>query len=220
MDSDDYLMLSGIQHFAFCKRQWALIHLEQFWKENHFTFQGRQMHKNVDNPCFTESRGDVLISRAVPLVSHDLKITGIADVVEFHRSESGISIPGKQGFWSVLPVEYKVGKKKAGDWDNVQLCAQALCLEEMCRCSISRGSIYYGKTRRRVDVVFDDELRNLVRELVSQMYELYDSESTPRAVYEKHCESCSLIDFCLPHASERNVSVGSYVNSVFGGHHA
>ncbi len=220
MDSDDYLMLSGIQHFAFCKRQWALIHLEQLWKENQFTFHGRQMHKNVDNPCFTESRGDVLISRAVPLVSHDLKITGIADVVEFHRSESGISIPGKQGFWSVFPVEYKAGKKKAGKWDDVQLCAQALCLEEMCRCSIDWGSIYYGKTRRRVDVIFDEELRSLVRNLVAQMYELYDSGSTPRAVYEKQCESCSLIDFCLPRASERNVSVGSYVNSLFGGRHA
>lgn len=220
MDSDDYLMLSGIQHFAFCKRQWALIHLEQLWKENQFTFHGRQMHKNVDNPCFTESKGDVLISRAVPLVSHDLKITGIADVVEFHRSESGISIPGKQGFWSVFPVEYKAGKKKAGKWDDVQLCAQALCLEEMCRCSIDWGSIYYGKTRRRVDVIFDEELRSLVRNLVAQMYELYDSGSTPRAVYEKQCESCSLIDFCLPRASERNVSVGSYVNSLFGGRHA
>ena len=94
------------------------------------------MHKNVDNPCFTENRGDVLISSAVPLVSHDLKITGIADVVEFHRSESGISILGKRGFWSVFPVEYKAGKKKAGDWDEVQLCAQALLLARHLRGDI------------------------------------------------------------------------------------
>ncbi|MDO5845273.1 MAG: Dna2/Cas4 domain-containing protein, partial [Methanocorpusculum sp.] len=115
MDTDDYLLLSGIQHFAFCKRQWALIHIEQAWQENHLTFSGQIMHKNADDPFFTESRGDVLISRAVPVVSHKLRIYGIADVVEYHRTERGITIPNRSGFWKIVPVEYKSGKKKSDD---------------------------------------------------------------------------------------------------------
>ena len=178
------------------------------------------MHKNADNPWFTESRGDVLVSRAVPLVSHSLRLTGIADVVEFHRSDFGLIIPGRRGFWSVLPVEYKAGKKKIDDCDEVQLCAQALCLEEMCNVEIPCGYIYYGKTHRRTEVDFDETLRSEVRLLVSQMYEIYDAGMTPRAVYAKHCDSCSLIDICLPQVSENNVSVNSYLDSSFGDYNA
>jgi CRISPR-associated exonuclease Cas4 len=211
MDPDDYLMLSGIQHFAFCRRQWALIHIEQVWKENVLTFGGRQMHRNADDPFFTESRGDVLISRSVPLVSHTLKIYGVADVVEYHRSDSGVAIPGREGRWTVVPVEYKSGKRKPDDRDEVQLCAQAICLEEMYRTRIERGYLYYGKTRRRTEVALDDELRRRVAELVAGMYALYDAGITPPAVLLPHCKNCSLIDLCLPAVSSRRRSVDRYL---------
>ena len=152
------------------------------------------MHRNADDPFFTESRGDVLISRSVPLVSHALKIYGVADVVEYHRSDEGVMIPGREGRWTVVPVEYKAGRKKPDDRDEVQLCAQAICLEEMYRTRIERGYLYYGKTRRRVEVFFDDELRNRVAELVAGMYALYDAGITPPAVLLPHCKNCSLIE--------------------------
>jgi len=211
MDPDDYLMLSGIQHFAFCRRQWALIHIEQVWKENVLTFGGRQMHRNADDPFFTESRGDLLISRSVPLVSHTLQIYGVADVVEYHRSDSGVVIPGREGHWTAVPVEYKAGKRKSDDRDEVQLCAQAICLEEMYRTRIEYGYLYYGKTRRRTEVALDDELRRRVAELVAGMYALYDAGITPPAVLLPHCKNCSLIDLCMPTVSSRRRSVDRYL---------
>ncbi|MCQ1538354.1 CRISPR-associated protein Cas4 [Methanocalculus taiwanensis] len=204
-------MLSGIQHFAFCRRQWALIHIEQLWKENVLTFGGRQMHRNADDPFFTESRGDLLISRSVPLVSHSLKVYGIADVVEYHRSDTGVAISGREGYWTVVPVEYKAGRKKPDDRDEVQLCAQAICLEEMYRTRIEKGYLYYGKTRRRTEVLFDDEIRRRVAELVAGMYELYDAGITPPALLLPHCKNCSLIDLCMPNVSSRRRSVDRYL---------
>ncbi|WP_255332296.1 CRISPR-associated protein Cas4 [Methanocalculus taiwanensis] len=211
MNPDDYLLLSGIQHFAFCRRQWALIHIEQLWKENVLTFGGRQMHRNADDPFFTESRGDLLISRSVPLVSHSLKVYGIADVVEYHRSDTGVAISGREGYWTVVPVEYKAGRKKPDDRDEVQLCAQAICLEEMYRTRIEKGYLYYGKTRRRTEVLFDDEIRRRVAELVAGMYELYDAGITPPALLLPHCKNCSLIDLCMPNVSSRRRSVDRYL---------
>ncbi len=216
MNPDDYLLLSGIQHFAFCRRQWALIHIEQLWKENVLTFGGRQMHKNADDPFFTESRGDVLISRSVPQVSHTLKVYGVADVVEYHRSGAGVTISGREGCWTVVPVEYKAGRKKPDDRDEVQLCAQAICLEEMYRTRIERGYLYYGKTRRRTEVYFDDELRRRVAELVAGMYALYDAGITPPAVLLPHCKSCSLVDLCMPTVSSRKRSVDRYLAACIG----
>lgn len=216
MNPDDYLLLSGIQHFAFCRRQWALIHIEQLWKENVLTFGGRQMHRNADDPFFTESRGDVLISRSVPLVSHVLKIYGVADVVEYHRSDTGITISGREGCWIAVPVEYKAGKKKPDDRDEVQLCAQAICLEEMYQAQIERGYLYYGKTWRRTEVLFDDELRRRVSELVAGMYALYDTGITPPAVLLPHCKNCSLVELCMPAVSSRGRSVDRYLVICIG----
>jgi len=216
MNPDDYLLLSGIQHFAFCRRQWALIHIEQLWKENVLTFGGRQMHRNADDPFFTESRGDVLISRSVPLVSHALKIYGVADVVEYHRSDEGVVISGREGCWTVVPVEYKAGKRKPDDRDEVQLCAQATCLEEMYRTRIEFGYLYYGKTRRRTEVFFDDELRRRVSELVAGMYALYDAGITPPAVLLPHCKNCSLVELCMPAVSSRGRSVDRYLAACIG----
>lgn len=216
MNPDDYLLLSGIQHFAFCRRQWALIHIEQLWKENVLTFGGRQMHRNADDPFFTESRGDVLISRSVPLVSHALKIYGIADVVEYHRSDTGVVIPGRDRCWTVVPVEYKAGKKKPDDRDEVQLCTQAICLEEMYRTRIEFGYLYYGKTRRRTEVLLANDLRNRVVELVAEMYALYDAGTTPPAVLLPHCKNCSLVELCMPTVSSRKRSVDRYLAACIG----
>lgn len=209
-DTEEYLLLSGIQHFAFCKRQWALIHIEQVWQENYQTISGKIMHKNADDPFFTESRGDVLISRAVPLVSHKLRIYGIADVVEYYRSEKGFTIPNRSGFWKIIPVEYKSGKKKSDDCDEVQLCCQAICLEEMTDSEIPCGYLYYGKTKRRTEVIFDDSLRERVSSIISEMYSLTDKGITPQPELKKSCESCSLVNICIPQLSSKK-SVDSYL---------
>lgn len=210
MDSDDYLLLSGIQHFAFCKRQWALIYIEQLWQENYLTFSGKLMHNNADDPFFTESRGDVLISRAMPVVSHKLKVYGVADVVEFHRSDAGFEIPNRSGYWKAIPVEYKVGKKKSDDCDKVQVCCQAMCLEEMTNTEIPFGYLFYGKTRRRLEVVFDDDLRDEVKCMISEMYSILEKGITPKPELKKACQSCSLVNLCLPQLSSCK-NVDSYI---------
>lgn len=215
MISDDYLMLSGIQHFAFCKRQWALIHIEQQWQENSLTFSGQLLHKKTDNPHITECRGDLIISRAMPIQSHSLCVSGIADVVEFHRSTDGVVLPGQDGYWQVVPVEYKVGKKKPGDCDAVQVCAQAICLEEMFHTIIPYGYLYYGKTRRRTEIVFTEVLRKRVSDLVSEMYRLFELGITPPAVCGSYCRSCSLVDVCLPEMMDGRISVSEYMNRMF-----
>ena len=154
----DLLMLSALQHLLFCERQCALIHVEQQWEENRYTAEGRILHERVDDSR-PESRGDVRVEFGVALRSMRLGLVGKADVVEFHRptatSHKRLSPQG----WVPFPVEYKRGRPKKKDWDKVQLCAQALCLEEMLDCAVSSGALFYGKTRRRVDVVFDGELR-------------------------------------------------------------
>ena len=197
-DADDYLMLSGIQHFSYCKRQWALIHLEGVWAENTRTFGGGQMHERADDPFFVQSRGQVRISRAMPLVSHQLELTGISDVVEFYQSPSGITLPGEEGLWQIRPVEYKYGRPKEDHCDLVQLTAQAICLEEMFQTTIKEGAIYYGQTRHRVDVVFTEELRQETKALAAEMYEWLESGQLPPAHYQASCKNCSLYDLCAP----------------------
>ena len=149
---DDYLLLSGIQHFAFCRRQWALIHIEQQWEENIRTFEGRVLHENAHNSELREKRGDVLTIRAMKVVSRSMGISGECDVVEFHRSENGVPLQGQKGLFCVIPVEYKRGVPKKHDADELQLTAQAMCLEEMLFTRIERGFLYYGETRRRVEI--------------------------------------------------------------------
>ena len=175
---DDLLMLSGIQHFAFCERQWALIHIEQQWAENMRTVEGTHMHERVDDPFASEVRGSVITLRSVSMVSYRLGLYGVADVVEFIRSENeeGVGMEGYPGKWCPVPVEYKRGKPKPDERDEVQLCAQAICLEEMFNTKILRGSLYYAETRRRVIVELTAELRQTVFEISRKMHELFDGE--------------------------------------------
>ena len=190
---DDLIQLSSLQHFMFCERQCALIHIEQLWSENLFTAEGRIMHDKADSNKF-ESRGNVRIDYSVPLRSLRLGLVGKADVVEFHKHGD---------MWIPFPVEYKRGKPKMDDSDKVQLCAQAICLEEMMKVEIPEGALFYGQTRRREDVVFDEKLKRETEEAAKKVHELIESGITPKAEYSKKCERCSLLHLCLPKANSR-----------------
>lgn len=195
---EEFLQLSGLQHFQFCRRQWALIHIEQQWAENFRTADGEIFHENAHNGEMTESRGDLLITRDMRIFSATLGISGACDVLEFHRGEHGIPLRNRDGLWQPFPVEYKRGRPKAHNADELQLCAQALCLEEMLCCEIPKGALYYGEPRRRTDVVFTPELRQEVRSLLEEMHALYARGHTPKVKTGKSCNACSLKELCLP----------------------
>lgn len=197
-NEEEYLLLSGLQHFAFCRRQWALIHVEAQWAENYRTADGQLMHSNAHDASFCESRGDTLIQRSVRIHSSSLGVSGECDVLEFHKNDGGITLSGRNGNWQPYPVEYKRGKPGTTEGDALQLCGQALCLEEMLCCSIPCGALYYGEIHRRVPVEFTTELRARVRELLSEMHGLYSRGYTPRVMPHKGCGACSLKELCLP----------------------
>lgn len=195
---DEYLQLSGIQHFAFCRRQWALIHIEQQWEENLLTVDGDIMHENVHDFGFREKRGDVVTVRAMAVSSSRLGINGECDAVEFRRSPDGINIFGMDGNYSVTPIEYKRGKPKENECDALQLMAQALCLEDMLCCEIPFGYLYYGEIRHRVKVIFDDELRRRTEEMIAEMHMYFKRHYTPKVKRTRSCNACSLKNICLP----------------------
>lgn len=195
---DEYLMLSGIQHFVFCKRQWALIHVEQQWEENFRTMDGQIMHRNAHEGLLHERRGNTIVVRALPIASAELGLSGECDVVEFCRDKTGIELQGLQGKYVVIPVEYKRGEPKDSDCDIVQLTAQAMCLEEMLCCEILRGYIFYGENRRRFLVEFDDSLRERTRALIQEMHSMFERRHTPKVKRSKACNACSLKNICLP----------------------
>ena len=203
---DELLPISALQHLLFCERQCALIHIEQAWSENRFTAEGRLLHERADSGEW-ETRGQVRTERTVPLRSLRLGLSGQADVVEFHKISNSTG-------WQPFPVEYKRGSPKAADWDKVQLCAQALCLEEMLGRSVPAGAIYYGKNRRRQAVDFDQKLRQQTETAAARLHQLLASRVTPPAHYEKKCESCSLLDQCLPKVVGRGKDVKQYLESM------
>ena len=207
---DDYLMISGIQHFKFSRRQWALIHIEQQWAENVHTVVGEQMHKKVHDPYVNEKRKGVLITRALPVSSRLLGISGECDVVEFHEKEDGIKLAGHRGFYDIYPIEYKKGKPKQTEEDILQLTAQTMCLEEMFSADISEAALFYGETRRREPVRITDELRGQVKEIVAEMHQYYTRKYTPHVKTSKKCTSCSLKDICIPRL-EKAGSVRTYM---------
>lgn len=210
---DEYLMISGIQHFVFCRRQWALIHIEQQWEENVHTVIGELMHKKAHDPQLTEKRKDVLITRALPVSSRKLGISGECDVVEFHRKADGVKLHGHRGLYEIYPIEYKKGKPKESQEDIFQLAAQILCLEEMFSADISEGALFYGETRRRETVRMTEELRRQVRDMVEEMHQYYGRKYTPQVKYSKRCGSCSLKDICMPKIGKAS-SVKQYVTQA------
>lgn len=212
-NEDEYLMLSGIQHFKFCKRQWALIHIEQQWAENVKTIEGKHLHEKADQPFIREKRKNKLIVRGMPIQSRVLKINGICDVVEFIKDDNGVEIVGEQGKYIPVPVEYKRGKPKRDETDIVQLAAQAICLEEMLVCEVNKGYMFYDEIKQRVEVPITDELKEQVQLLVSEMQIYYGRKHTPKVKSGKHCKSCSLQHVCLPHMMERQ-TVKSYIEGM------
>ncbi len=170
---DEYLQLSGIQHYCYCPRQWGLIHIAQIWSDDARTSSGNIMHRNADDPFSDEVRGGVITSRAIPVSSPRLGLSGRCDVVEFHPSDEGYEVRGHDGRYLIVPVEYKVGHRKRGDWDAIQLCAQAMALEETMDVEICYGFLYYGSERRRQRVEFTRELRDRVCEVSGQMHSLF-----------------------------------------------
>lgn len=209
-ETHEYLSLSGIQHYAFCPRQWALIHVEQQWEENILTFRGQELHQKTNDPFVVEKRNNKIIARAVPIVSHALRLYGVADVVEFIRADEGIKLQGRSGLWWPQPVEYKVGKPKPKNWDLLQLCAQAVCLEEMFGVVLKQGQIFYGKTRRRLEVILDKNLRTETRQVAKLMHETFNAGITPPAEYSSACDRCSLVKLCTPKLAEKK-SVKDYL---------
>ncbi|MCZ2097037.1 MAG: CRISPR-associated protein Cas4 [Anaerolineae bacterium] len=208
---EEWLQLSGIQHFVFCRRQWALIYVEQQWQENALTAEGRLMHDRADDPFLTEKRGGAIIARSVPVSSPTLGLTGICDVVEFTQAADGVQLPGRAGFYQPAPVEYKRGRQKHDACDEAQLCAQAICLEEMLVTVIPHGYVFYGQTRRRVQVDFTDDLRALVREAAREMHAYFQRGYTPRVKPSKACRSCSLAETCLPDMQVGRLPASRYI---------
>jgi len=203
-------MLSGIQHFQFCKRQWALIHIEQQWADNVRTIEGDYLHRHADQPFAREKRGDRLIVRAMPVKSETLGITGVCDVVEFIRDDHGVPISGAEGKYLAYPVEYKRGKPKKGDEDVVQLAAQAICLEEMLLCKVEAGFLFYNEIKHRVEVPLTSEVKQQVRHLVAEMHDYYARRHTPKVKTGPFCKNCSLQHVCLPDLMNKR-TVRSYI---------
>ena len=197
-NEDAYLLLSGIQHFSFCRRQWALIHIEQVWHENARTAEGHLIHERVHSTGETDFRNGVLTTRGMPIKSASLGLTGQCDAVEFVLSDEGVVLHGRDGKWKVRPVEYKHGSAKADDCDRLQAAAQAMCLEEMFCCTVSEAVIFYHETRRRETISVTDEIRKNVRNAVEEMHELFKRGYTPHVKTNKRCKQCSLADSCLP----------------------
>ncbi len=212
--AEDLLPLSGLQHFLFCRRQWALIHVERAWSENLLTIEGRQMHQRVDDPFFSEVREGVVISRSIPVASYRLGLNGVCDLVEFVPHPSGIQLNGRQGTFLPAPVEYKRGAKKAGSFDEAQVCAQAVCLEEMLSVNIPSAYLYYGQTRHRVKVELTTELRTLVEKSALEMHTYFERGYTPRVRIGKMCKSCSLADICLPDMQARSTAASRYIDDM------
>ena len=210
---DDFLMLSGIQHFAFCRRQWALIHIEQQWAENLRTIEGEYLHERVHDQSIKEKRGELSVIRGMPVHSYSLGISGACDAVEFRQSKAGVPISNYEGTYEIIPIEYKRGKPKKDDVDIVQLTAQAMCLEEMLVTTITKGYLFYGEIKHRQEVWFTEEIRNRVRCLTEEMQQLYKLHHTPKVRVTAKCKSCSIKDLCLP-ALNKKKSVKDYIKRI------
>lgn len=210
----DLLPISGLQHLAFCERRWALVHIESIWSDNRFTAEGNALHKRAHSGEL-ESRPGCLIRRTLLLHSLRLGLTGQADIVEFQPSPVGISLAGHRGLWSVFPIEYKRSREKAKSGAyHIQLCAQALCLEEMLGGPVPEGAVYDGTARRRQPVKFTPELRARTEELAARMHLLFSRRVTPPPVLTKACKSCSLLEDCHPDRLSRPGRVSDYLKSA------
>ena len=208
------LMLSGIQHYMFCPRQWALIHIEQQWADNRLTTEGQLLHKNVDNPFYRQKNGDTITLRSLHIASKQLGLYGITDAVELLPSDSpedSITHNRYTGYWKPYPVEYKRGQSKPDERDEVQLAAQAMCLEEMYDINIPYGALYYDEVKHRETIAISDGLRRTTQQCAKQMHDIFKSGIMPKPVKASHCRNCSLKDICMPEMSDCT-QVKTYLN--------
>lgn len=211
MNPDEYLLLSGIQHYFFCKRQWALIHIEQYWKENALTTEGRFLHEKVDQPYLKERRRGIIYSRSIPVISHLLRFRGVLDMVEFHQGKKGIVLNNEKGLWDPIIVEYKKGKPKEDICDHMQLTAEVIALEETLHTSIDHAFLYYNEVRRRQKVLITLEMREKVIDASREMMNHFILGNTFNAEPSKNCNRCSLKDYCLPRLTKKRKNVGRYL---------
>lgn len=204
---EELLMLSGIQHFCFCAKQWHLIHVEQLWCDNFLTAKGQILHQRVNDPHQTEKRRDIITLRSVPLASYRLGLYGVSDAVELHPSSDlnhYFTHPKYPGQWQAIPIEYKRGRPKQHNADKVQLCAEALCLEEEYNIEIPYGYLYYGETKHRLEVELTVELRGETESIARAMHEAFESTHPLKPHFGRYCKSCSLFDLCLPKQFEED----------------
>ncbi len=204
-NDDNMLMLSGIQHFRFCPRQWALIHLELQWDDNRLTAEGQILHQRVDDSFYRQKCGDFISLRSVSIASHQLGLYGITDVVELHPTDdpcNSIRHPKYPGMWIPYPVEYKHGRPKRDEVDEVQLAAQAMCLEEQYGISIPYGAFFYAETRQRFEVAIDNRIRDIVRLCATEMHKIFQSEQLPPITSGRYCSNCSMNNICMPKTAE------------------
>lgn len=211
---DDYLMLSGIQHYYFCRRQWGLIHIDQQWSENRYTAEGQQLHQKADDPYVKEKRKDLMVSRAMSVSSNKLGLSGRLDVVEFIKGDIGIKIDHKRGTWQPQIVEYKRGKPKKDDRDVIQLVAEVMCLEETLHCAIQVSYLFYHSVNKKIAIEITEELRGLVTNFAQQMHFYYTLKKVPEAEYFKNCTLCSLYDICMPRISKKPRNVENYMENA------
>ena len=195
---EDYLQIAEIQHYQFCPRQWGLIYLEHQWAENVLTVEGTILHQKAHDPQIKEKRGKRIVVRSMRVSSPRLGVTGMCDVVEFIRDETGISIPKYQGKYRVLPVEYKRGRPKEGNEDIFQLTLEAMCLEDMLITSIPEGCLYYGEIHHRTAVPLTRESRTQVKKVLQEIREFRNRKYTPRVKRRRGCKNCSMKNLCLP----------------------
>jgi CRISPR-associated exonuclease Cas4 len=203
-NDDDMLMLSGIQHFRFCPRQWALIHLEQQWDDNRLTSEGHILHKHVDDPFYRQKCGEFISLRSVNVASYKLGLYGITDIVELHPTSiksNSIEHPKYPGYWIPYPIEYKHGHPKKNEIDEIQLAAQAMCLEEQYGITIARGAFFYAEIKQRIEVEITDTLREIVRLCADEMHQIFKSGVLPHITQGKYCNRCSLNNICMPEVS-------------------
>lgn len=208
---EDYLLISGFQHYSLCRRRWALIYVENQWEDNWRTTAGQIMHKKAHDNTVAEKRNGTITVNALKIASKELGISGECDVVQFFQDEAGVYLSRYKDKFIPYPIEYKHGKGQSIEADSVQLCAQAMCLEEMLCCIITKGALFYGEPRRRTEIEFTENLRQNIRKNANDMHKLYDSKTTPKAILCKYCNQCSFHDICLPELSKSEKSVKEYL---------
>lgn len=213
-DEADYLMVSGVQHFLFCRRQWALIHVEQEWSENTLTYKGEQLHERADDPQFHEKRGEKRIIRALAVHSVNLGLSGRCDIVEFTESKEGAYLYQYEGTYTPCVVEYKHGRKKHDLSDTYQLLGASICLEEMLGCEIQYGDLYYFETKERIRIQFTKDMRMDFKKKVAEMHDYWKKRYTPKVKPSAKCKKCSLENICLPNMLTKP-SASAYLKGAF-----